>query len=243
MDLIVRNARLRQRPDLVDIGIADGRIRRIERRLDDAAAREIDAGGHLTTPSFVEPHIHLDKALTADRASENRTNLFEEALAIMREVKRSYTVEDVAARATEAVHALVGHGVTFVRTYADVDSIVGLTALDGVLAARERCRRFARLEVIAFPQESFPHQPIRLNPSRASPRDVIVNVLSLRIFSARSHIAICIRSSTERSRSGRPSRGNSRFSPVSRRTAVTTCFARSRGPSSTRRGTPRASHS
>jgi len=88
-DLIVRKARLRRRPDLVDIGIADGRIRRIERRL--GAAREIDAGGHLTTPSFVEPHIHLDKALTADRAPENRTNLFEEALAIMREVSASKT--------------------------------------------------------------------------------------------------------------------------------------------------------
>ncbi len=115
MDLIVRNARLRHRPDLVDIGIAEGRIRRVEPRLDDAGARELDANGHLTTPSFVEPHIHLDKALTGDPARENRTNLFEEALAIMREVKRGYTVEDVAARATEVVHALVGHGVTFVR--------------------------------------------------------------------------------------------------------------------------------
>ncbi len=63
---------------------------------------------------------------TADRAPENRTTLFEEALAIMREVKRSYTVEDVAARATEVVHALVGHRVTLVRTDVDVDSIVGL---------------------------------------------------------------------------------------------------------------------
>jgi cytosine deaminase len=87
MDLIVRQGRLRGRPDLVDIGISEGCIQRIEPRLGGEAAREIDAAGHLTTPTFVEPHIHLDKALTADRARESVTNTFEESLAIMREVK------------------------------------------------------------------------------------------------------------------------------------------------------------
>ena len=161
MDLIVRHARLRRRPDagLVDIGIAEGRIVRVEPRIADRAAREIDAGGRLTTPSFVEPHIHLDKALTADRAEENRTNFFEDSIAIMREVKRGYTVEDVADRATRVIHALVAHGVTFVRTYVDVDSIVGLVALDGVLAARDRCRSLAHVEIVAFPQEGIVCDP------------------------------------------------------------------------------------
>src|SRR3989440_5254358 len=155
MDLIVRHALLRGRPDPVDIGIAEGRVQRIEPRLGGTATREIDAAGHLTTPAFVEPHIHLDKALTADRARENATNFFEDSIAVMREVKRHYTVEDVAARATEVIHWLVGHGVTFVRSYVDVDTIVGLTALEGVLAARERCRRLAHIELIAFPQEGI----------------------------------------------------------------------------------------
>ena len=73
----------------------------------------------------------------------------------MREVKRAYTVEDVADRATRVIHGLVGHGVTLVRSYVDVDTIVGLRALDGVLAARERCRHLARIELIAFPQEGI----------------------------------------------------------------------------------------
>lgn len=155
MDLVVRNARLRHRPDLVDIGIAHGRIQRLEPRLAGSGAREVDAAGQLTTPAFVEPHIHLDKALTADRARENASNVFEESIAIMREVKRGYTVEDVASRATEVIRWLVGHGVTFIRSYVDVDTITGLIALEGVLAARERCRRLAHLELIAFPQEGI----------------------------------------------------------------------------------------
>ena len=80
--------------------------------------------------------------------------MFEESIAIMREVKRAYTVEDVADRATRVIHGLVGHGVTLIRSYVDVDTIVGLPALDGVLAARERCRRLARIELIAFPRKA-----------------------------------------------------------------------------------------
>jgi cytosine deaminase len=154
-DLIVRNARLRGAASTVDLAIAGGRIRAIAPRLAEPAAHELDAGGHLTTPAFVEPHIHLDKALTADRAPDNPTNFFEDALAIMRDVKRGYTVEDVAERATRVLHRLVAHGVTFVRTYVDVDTLVGLTALEGVLLARERCRHLAHVELIAFPQEGL----------------------------------------------------------------------------------------
>src|SRR2546422_7932177 len=95
MDLIVRRARCRHHADLVDIGIAEGRIQRIEPRLAGGATREIDAGGGLTTPSFVEPHIPLDKALTAHPAREEPTNLFQEYIAIMREGKRRYTLGDV----------------------------------------------------------------------------------------------------------------------------------------------------
>jgi cytosine deaminase len=155
MDVIVRRARLRHRDDLVDIGIAGGRIVAIESHLTESAAEEIDAGGNLTTSSFVEPHIHLDKALTAARARENTTNAFEESIAIMREIKRAYTVADVAARATRVIHDLVGFGVTFIRSYVDVDTITGLTALEGVIEARERCRGLAHIELIAFPQEGI----------------------------------------------------------------------------------------
>lgn len=159
MDLVIRDARLRGADRPVDIGIAGGRIARVAPGLGGAATEELDAAGGLVTPSFVEPHIHLDKALTAGRARENPTNFFEDAVALMREVKRTYTVEDVADRATRVLHWLVGHGVTFVRSYVDVDTIVGLTALEGVARARERCRALAHVELIAFPQEGIVADP------------------------------------------------------------------------------------
>jgi cytosine deaminase len=159
MDLIVRNARRRDAQGLVDLGVAGDRIARIAPTLAARAPVEIDAGGNLVTPSFVEPHIHLDKALTAERAPENASNVFERSIEIMREVKRGYTVDDVATRATRVLHWLVAAGVTFVRSYVDVDTIVGLTALEGVRRARERCRHLAHVELIAFPQEGILTDP------------------------------------------------------------------------------------
>src|SRR5688572_30307880 len=59
-DLIFRNARTRSSAIPVDIGVAGGRIVAIEPRLACEAA-EIDVGGKLALPGFVDTHIHLDK--------------------------------------------------------------------------------------------------------------------------------------------------------------------------------------
>ena len=60
-DLIFRNARTRSSATPVDIGVRGGRIAAIAPRLACEAA-EIDVGGKLTLPGFVDTHIHLDKA-------------------------------------------------------------------------------------------------------------------------------------------------------------------------------------
>src|ERR671919_172407 len=63
MDLIVRNARLADRPsgELIDIGVEQGRIVALEHAL--AAEAEVyDAKGCLACPGLIETHIHLDKS-------------------------------------------------------------------------------------------------------------------------------------------------------------------------------------
>jgi dihydropyrimidinase len=59
-DLVVRGARLGAGAALADIGIADGRIRAIADRLDDAD-RLFDAGGRLVLPGGVDAHCHMDQ--------------------------------------------------------------------------------------------------------------------------------------------------------------------------------------
>ena len=61
------NARLPRKDGLYKLTIAGGRFTNILPMPGPAAAgdNELDAAGNLVTPAFVEPHIHLDAAMTA----------------------------------------------------------------------------------------------------------------------------------------------------------------------------------
>jgi len=63
MNLLVRNARLRGRDQLVDIGITQGRITAVAPGLAASAAQSIDAAGDLVVPGFVPLHLPAAKAL------------------------------------------------------------------------------------------------------------------------------------------------------------------------------------
>ena len=70
-DLIIRNGRIvdgtGQPAFEGDVAVQDGRIARVERGTLDAEAREeIDAGGQLVTPGFVDIHTHYDGQVTWD---------------------------------------------------------------------------------------------------------------------------------------------------------------------------------
>jgi cytosine deaminase len=69
-DLVVRNARLRD-GRVVDLAVAEGRIVAIEPNLAGEARETIDAGGRLVSPPLIEPHCHLDAALTEGLAGHN----------------------------------------------------------------------------------------------------------------------------------------------------------------------------
>src|SRR6476620_6872473 len=87
----ITNARFRGMPGLHDIAIdAAGRISAITPtaaptqkpsagRQPDAAS-EIDAGGHLVLPSFIDVHLHLDLAYSLDLVPENKSGTLIEAI-------------------------------------------------------------------------------------------------------------------------------------------------------------------
>ena len=95
MDLIIRNARIRKRRELFDIGIERGRVVKIEEHIAEKAEEEIGAGGRSVSPAFVDPHIHLDKVLTAEYIRSNISVTLKEAIEILWEAKRKYIVRDI----------------------------------------------------------------------------------------------------------------------------------------------------
>ena len=63
LDLILRNARLPDGGEAVDIAVKDGRIAELRPGLEGQAVETVDAGGHLVTAPFVDSHFHMDATL------------------------------------------------------------------------------------------------------------------------------------------------------------------------------------
>ena len=159
MDLIIRNAKLRNKEGLWDIGVEKGKIKAIANHLETKAAEEIDANGKLTVPSFIDPHIHLDKVNIVEVVRPNVTGTLKEAIEIIWDKKARYTIEDIVERAGDVIRRGVLNGTTRMRTHVDVDTIGGLKPLEGVIAAKNKFKDIMDIETIAFPQEGIIKDP------------------------------------------------------------------------------------
>src|ERR1700739_3797342 len=158
MDFIIRNARLMTKDGLWDVGIDGEKIAAVERTLPVETA-QIDAGGNLIAPTYVNGHVHLDKCNLGDVMRPNKTNSFQECLEITWEHKRNYTIEDIVARASRAIEEGILNGTTVFRVFADVDSIGGLRPIEGMLALRDKWHGVVRIQVANFPQEGIVRDP------------------------------------------------------------------------------------
>ena len=155
-ELILRRARLGG--ETVDIAVAGGRITRISTSIDARAEHEIDAGGRLVSPPFIESHVHLDTTLTAGEPRWNESGTLFEGIQIWSERKKTLDREDVVGRATELLRWQAAQGVLYVRTHADVTDpeFKGLKAL---LEVKERVRDWVDVQIVAFPQEGMLSYP------------------------------------------------------------------------------------
>lgn len=159
MSFVIRNVRLRDREGTVDIGIDGERIREIAPTVRSAGADELDGGGSLVLPGLVNAHQHLDKCMLGDVMRPNRSQTLQEAIYITWDHKRSYTAQEIADRADVVVEQAIVHGTTAIRGFADVDTIGGITPVEGLLELRKRWADKIDFEVVAFPQEGIIRDP------------------------------------------------------------------------------------
>jgi cytosine/creatinine deaminase len=156
---VVRNVRLRGREGTVDVAIDGERIAAVEPAIQASVEREYDGEGCLLLPGLVNAHQHLDKCMLGDVMRPNRSQTLQEAIYITWDHKRRYTVEEIAARATPVVEAAIRYGTTAMRGFADVDTIGGLTPVQGLLELKRRFEGLITFEVVAFPQEAIVRDP------------------------------------------------------------------------------------
>ncbi len=159
MDLIIRNAQLRHTEDTCDIAISAGKIVEIAAKISRKGQQEIDARGRLTTPTFIDPHLHLDKALISEVVRPNLSGTLGEAIEIIWEKKRKYTVQDIVERASRVLRWGIGHGTTVFRTHVDVDTIGGLVPVQALVEVKNRFSGCCQIQIVAFPQEGILQDP------------------------------------------------------------------------------------
>ena len=159
MDIIIRNATLRERKDPVDIATEKDKIAAVQPKIAEKGRREIDAAGSLVLPGLFNLHFHADKCLLGEIMRPNVSGTLPEAIEITNEFKRNYDPEEVASRAIRALEAGVKNGTSFFRLFSDVGTIGGLHAARGLLLAREKMQRYCDIQVVAFPQEGIVRDP------------------------------------------------------------------------------------
>lgn len=157
LDLVLRNARLGDGGNAVDIGIAGERIAAIAPCLG-GARDEVDARGRLVLAGFVETHLHLDKSCILERC-RSETGTLGEAIAEVSRAKREFTEEDLYARASATLERAIVQGTTHVRSHVEIDPGIGLTGYSAIRRVADAYRWAVDVETCVFPQEGLTNYP------------------------------------------------------------------------------------
>jgi cytosine/creatinine deaminase len=160
LDILVNNVALWGTEGMRNVSIANGRFVRIDEGPSPLLSTvTLDAEGRMAVPGFIEPHIHLDKALISERAPVNVSGTLTEAIEILWEIKRNYTAEEIADRASRVLARALENGISRLRTHVDVDPIGGTRPAEGLIRARDRFRDLMDIQIVAFPQEGIVKSP------------------------------------------------------------------------------------
>jgi len=157
MDLVFRNATL---PDgrRVDIAIDGDRIAAVEPAFAGRGAREIDVGGDLVAPPFVDAHFHMDATLSYGLPRVNESGTLLEGIALWGELKPQLAQEALVERALRYCDWAVARGLLAIRTHVDVCDD-RLLAVEALLDVKRRVAPWLDLQLVAFPQDGLLRSP------------------------------------------------------------------------------------
>ena len=167
-EVTIESVALPGRTGAFRVTLRDGSIEAIR------PAEQTGEAAWLALPGFVNLHAHADRAYTVQSF---RPRSLADAVAAAAAARALFTAADVAARATRLFEQSVGHGVARIRTHTDVDPVVEMRSMEGVLAAKQRMGERLDVDVIAFSTSkndlAEPHALDRLERAVAMGADLI----------------------------------------------------------------------
>jgi cytosine deaminase len=162
IDLILRNACLEDAEVNLDLAIDDGIIIDRGPSLDYIARQEIDLGGQLLIPGFVESHLHLDIALMNSWEQPGRPEPYVSHYGLndaMERRRRVFTRQDIERRAGTALELASRHGVTALRAQCHVDTEIGLKHVEALQSVKEKYAGRVTVQIVGFPQQGLLRDP------------------------------------------------------------------------------------
>jgi len=138
---------------------ADGRIAALAPgRLPSHPLRTVPLAGRLVVPGLVDAHQHLDKSRTVDEVP-NPDGTLNGAVSASAAYAQRLTRESILERADKTLQACLAQGTVVVRSHANIDPVLGIRAVEGLIEVRERWRDRVRLQVVAFLSGAAPDDP------------------------------------------------------------------------------------
>jgi cytosine/adenosine deaminase-related metal-dependent hydrolase len=146
-DLVLRDAYIYERDEVLDIGVVDGTIDAVSPKIDATADEEIDAKGNLVSPGLVDAHMHIDKAFAAagDRIPKGHDDSFsfERISSLEDDYYENASIETIRDNALRDLQMAIAAGSVYVRSHVSIDPEVRGT--DNMTACLEACERASDL--------------------------------------------------------------------------------------------------
>lgn len=162
-DLLIKGGNLFYKDEHVDIGkdiaIQDGKIVKISEHIEpELAGRVIDAADKLIVPTFMDTHMHIDKAFTmddddtvsliaaCDNSDRNDMKYFGWT--------RDEIYDEIMEHASRVVEMCITHGTTLLKTNLLFTPFWGTTALDAMMDLKKKYKGYCEiLNGISYPDE------------------------------------------------------------------------------------------
>jgi cytosine/adenosine deaminase-related metal-dependent hydrolase len=142
-----------------DITVKDGKISSADphdNTLDANAADILDAKNRLIAPSLCHAHIHLDKCFLLQDPKYSDLQIesgdFKEAMEMTGEAKSRFDEDDLLRRGGRLIEESIGHGVTAMRAFVEVDGVAQLKCLQAGLKLKEEFKDKCDIQICAFAQ-------------------------------------------------------------------------------------------
>ena len=151
MDLILRNAKISDSLDLVDVGIRAGTIAAIEPAgaalASTTHAANHNLAGQVLLPGLVDAHTHLDKTFST---LENKSGTLAEAINVWHTYRQTRTADDIRTSAKKALDLAISNGVTTMRSHIDIGTPDELLPVEVLLDLREDYKDKIDLQFVAL---------------------------------------------------------------------------------------------